>query len=469
MIHPFSLTMVRRGVAAAIICCVLALPGGCTFPKEKMSAPRNQELDDVLRLPQDIAAYADAAGERLALGNDCRAMQLDEFRTRYFEPWTNTAPHYDPAETKELMKNTARGRWYGVNRRLMAPEMMRDLLHNCALESFPSRNETAISVAPAHLRGLPTRLPLFTTKDSYPFDMLQYPNVKLNEPLRVLHASRDGAWLFVESAYSAGWLEAREAALADRGFIDSWMGRPQVVIIRDYATVADARSGIAHPAKIGTILPLATAGDGWWEALVAAAGEERRAVTSVARLPREAAAPFPLAFNGANLALIGNQLLGQPYGWGEMYGLRDCSAMLRDHFLPFGIWLPRTATDQIASAGQQRDLTSLGPREKEETVRREGLPFLTLLYKPGHIMLYIGTDPQGRPLVFHNIWSIRVKDATGERPQFIGRAVITTLEPGKELGLAEGGSLLEQGTALMTITDRCMKAPAPGRRQPYHD
>jgi len=434
-----------------------------------MSAPRNQELDDVLRLPQDIAAYADAAGERLALGNDCRAMQLDEFRTRYFEPWTNTAPHYDPAETKELMKNTARGRWYGVNRRLMAPEMMRDLLHNCALESFPSRNETAISVAPAHLRGLPTRLPLFTTKDSYPFDMLQYPNVKLNEPLRVLHASRDGAWLFVESAYSAGWLEAREAALADRGFIDSWMGRPQVVIIRDYATVADARSGIAHPAKIGTILPLATAGDGWWEALVASAGEERRAVTSVARLPREAAATFPLAFNGANLALIGNQLLGQPYGWGEMYGLRDCSAMLRDHFLPFGIWLPRTATDQIASAGQQRDLTSLGPREKEETVRREGLPFLTLLYKPGHIMLYIGTDPQGRPLVFHNIWSIRVKDATGERPQFIGRAVITTLEPGKELGLAEGGSLLEQGTALMTITDRCMKAPAPGRSQPYHD
>jgi len=467
MNHPYALTMVRRGAAAGII-CVLALLGSCTFPTGKMPAPRNQELDDVLRLPQDIAPYAGAAGERLALGNGCQAMLLEEFRTRYFAPWTDAAPHYDPAETKELMKNTARGRWYGVNRRLMAPEMMRDLLHNCDLESFPSRNETAISVAPAHLRGLPTRLPLFTSPDGYPFDMLQYPNVKLNEPLRVLHASRDGAWLFVESAYSAGWLEAREVALADRGFIDSWMGRPQVVIIRDYATVADTGSGIAHRAKIGTILPLATAGDGWLEALVAA-GEERRAVTSVARLPREAAAPFPLAFDGANLALIGNQLLGQPYGWGEMYGLRDCSAMLRDQFLPFGIWLPRTATDQIASAGQRRDLASLGPREKEEAIRREGLPFLTLLHKPGHIMLYIGTDQQGRPLVFHNIWSIRVKNASGERPQLIGKAVITTLEPGKELGLAEGGSLLEQGTSLATITDRCTKAPAPGRRQPYQE
>jgi len=463
MNHPSALTMVRRGAVAIICCCVLALSGGCTFSKEKMPAPRNQELDDVLRLPQDIAPYARAAAERLALGNDCRAILLDEFRTRYFAPWLDAAPHYDPAETKELMKNTIRGRWYGVNRQVMAPEMMRDLLHNCDLESFPSRNETAISVAPAHLRGLPTRLPLFT-KEGYPFDMLQYPNVKLNEPLRVLHTSRDGVWLFVESAYSAGWLEAREVALADRGFIDSWMGRPQVVIIRDYATVADAGSGIAHRAKIGTILPLATAADGWWEAVVASAGEGRRAVTSAARLPREAAAPFPLTFDGANLVLIGNQLLGQPYGWGEIYGLRDCSAMLRDLFLPFGIWLPRTATDQIASVGQRRDLTGLGPREKEETIRREGLPFLTLLDKPGHIMLYIGTDPQGRPLVFHNIWSIRVKDATVESPRVIGKAVITTLEPGKELGLVEGGTLLEQGTALATITDRCNGTSSPIKR-----
>lgn len=458
--------MVRWRAAAGIICCMLALLGGCTFHKEKMPAPRDQELDDILRLPQDISPYAGAAGERLGLGNGCQTKLLDEFRTRYFAPWTQAAPHYDPAETKRLMKSTTRGRWYGVNRRVMAPEIMRDLLQNCDLESFPSRNETAISVAPAHLRGLPTRLPFFTAKEGYPFDMLQYPNVKLNEPLRVLHASRDGAWLFVESAYSAGWLEAREVALADRGFIDSWMSRPQVVIVRDYATVADARSGIAHRAKIGTILPLATSGDGWWETVVATAGEERRAVTSVARIPREAATPFPLAFDGANLAMIGNQLLGQPYGWGEMYGLRDCSGMLRDYFLPFGIWLPRTATDQIASAGRHRDLKELAPREKEETIRREGLPFLTLLHKPGHIMLYIGTDPQGKPLVFHNIWSIRVKDAAGERPQFIGKAVITTLEPGKELGLVAGGTLLEQGAALATITDRCMAAPAPDQRLP---
>ncbi|HEY6873938.1 MAG TPA: NlpC/P60 family N-terminal domain-containing protein [Geobacteraceae bacterium] len=463
MNHPSARTAIRRAAAAGIVCSVLALLGACASPVGKRPVTRDREIDDVLRLPQDIAPYADAAGERLAIGDACRAKLLEEFRARYFAPWTHAAPRYDPAETKELMRKTAGGSWYGENRRIMAPRQMRELLDNCALENFPSRNETAVAVAPSHLRSLPTPLPLFAKPDGYPFDMLQYPSVKLNEPLRVLHASRDGAWLFVESAYSTGWLEDRDVAIADKSFVDSWMERPQLVIVRDYAPVADPGQGIVHRAKIGTILPLAAAGDGGWEAVVASAGEGRRAVGTATRLPREAAARFPLAFDRENLASIGNQMMGQPYGWGEMYGLRDCSAMLRDFFLPFGIWLPRTAADQIASAGRRHNLAGLAPGEKEDALRREGLPFLTLFYKPGHIMLYVGTDPAGRPLVFHDAWSVRVKDAAGERPQFIGKAVVTTLEPGKELGLAEGGTLLEQGISLATITDRCAGAPAAAR------
>jgi cell wall-associated NlpC family hydrolase len=460
MIHPSDSTMVRR-IAAGIIFFVLALFGGCNFPMEKRPALRDREIDDVLRLSQDIAYYAGSAGDGLAISGECRAMLQEEFLTRYFAPWTQAAPRHDPAETKAQMRETARERWYGENRRIMAPEMMRQLLDNCALESFPSRNETAITIAPTHMRGLPTKLPLFTKQDDYPFDMLQYPNIKLNEPLRVLHASRDGTWLFVENAYSAGWIEARDAALADQRFIDSWMKRPQLVIVRDYTAVADAKQGTVHRVKIGTILPMSAEGDGWWEGLVASTTGKRRAVGSVVRLSRETAVSFPLAFNRENVALIGNQLVGQLYGWGEMYDLRDCSAMLRDFFLPFGIWLPRTAADQIASTPQRLDLKSLAMGEKEELIRRKGLPFLTLFYKPGHIMLYVGTDFQGRPLVFHNIWSIRMKDAAGEKTHFIGKAVITTLEPGKELGQAEGGTLLEQGTDLATITDRCTGAPSP--------
>ena len=234
------------------------------------------------------------------------------------------------------------------------------------------------------------------------------------------------------------------------------MALPQLVIIRDDATVKVEKSETSYRSEIGTFLPLVEAGEAWWEAEVATVGKGRKAEISLTRISREVAGRFPLPFNRENITLIGNQLAGQPYGWGEMHGLRDCSAMLRDFFQPFGIWLPRTATDQIASVRKQLDLSGKQPREKEDTIRLQAVPFLTLFYKPGHIMLYLGQDSKERPLVFHNTWSIRIKDAAGEHLQLIGKAVITTLEPGKEAGLVEGSSLLENITTISTITDRCL-------------
>ena len=48
-------------------------------------------------------------------------------------------------------------------------------------------------------------------------------------------------------------------------------------------------------------------------------------------------------------------------------------------------------------------------------------------------MLYIGVH-QGKPLIFHNFWSIKTRDADGKRGKIIvGRAAVTTLHPGGEL------------------------------------
>ena len=461
--------------------------------KEIQARPAaDHEIADLSRIPQELDGLAAAAGNRLTIGDACREQLRDEFQSRFFAPWNAPAHGFDPAESRDFMAQEGRAAWYGVNKQKVAPKQMRELMANCALESFPSRNDTAISVAPGHLRGLPSYLPLYQSSEGYPFDMLSYPQVKLNEPLRVLHASRDGAWLFVETGYSDGWLETRDVALVDRGFIDSWIQAPHLVVVRDLTPVPDGRGVGMSLAKVGTILPLAQAGDGWWEVAVASAADGGQAQIRPVRIPREAAAPFPLAFSRENVAMVGNQLLGEPYGWGEAYDLRDCSALLRDFFLPFGIWLPRTSTDQVASVPQRIELARMTPPEKEDLIRSKGVPFLTLLYKPGHIMLYVGLDAGGRPLVFHDAWSVRLKGASaengatgsaqaagangenkvrngpepcaacsvegsGERTKIIGVSAITTLEPGKELGLVPGGSLLEKGTEFATITNRCLK------------
>ncbi|HEX9933657.1 MAG TPA: NlpC/P60 family protein, partial [bacterium] len=134
-----------------------------------------------------------------------------------------------------------------------------------------------------------------------------------------------------------------------------------------------------------------------------------------------------------------------PYGWGGMYQNRDCSATIRDLFIPFGILLPRNGNHQAEEGFGAVDLGMLDPAEKEKTVIQKGIPFLTLLWFKGHIMLYIGHE-RGRALAFHNLWGIRTRTRSGEEGRYIvGEAVVTTLSPGKGLRRADpDGDLLRR-------------------------
>jgi len=467
----YVLPVLRLALLAGILmlagCSLKAAKGGgkgvAMEPGKRMTV-EEYEIEDLRRIPQELGWLAAAAGPCLALDEGCRQALVREFRRHYFAPWDPAFHGEDPAEIRRFLKEQPRLTWYGQNRRRVPARELEELLENCALEDFPTRRDTAIAVAPAHLRGLPSSQPLFKSPEDYPFDMISYPQVKLNEPLRVLHASRDGVWLFVESAYSSGWLERRDVALVDARFIESWMSRPLLTVLHDYLPVPDGKGVGVFRAKLGTLLPLIGEEEpGSWQVAVASASEGGRADVRPVALPRAAAAPFPAPFAPEVLALLGDQLLGDPYGWGEAYDLRDCSALLRDFFLPFGIWLPRTSSDQIASVPGRHDLSGLSREQKLELIRQKAVPFLTLIYKPGHIMLYVGLDHEGRPLVFHDAWSIRVEQPDQAQPagggtqgtRIIGLTAITTLEPGKELGLVPGASLLDRISAFAVLTERC--------------
>jgi hypothetical protein len=72
------------------------------------------------------------------------------------------------------------------------------------------------------------------------------------------------------------------------------------------------------------------------------------------------------------------------------------------------------------------------PSGKESIIKDEGVPFATLLWLRGHITLYIG-EYKGEPVMFHNVWGVRTDDGNGEGRHIIGRAVVTSLQPGAEL------------------------------------
>ena len=129
------------------------------------------------------------------------------------------------------------------------------------------------------------------------------------------------------------------------------------------------------------------------------------------------------------MALLSNRLINQSYGWGGLYNNRDCSSMIRDLFTPFGIWFPRNSKSQ-KNVGKSKNISKLSDKKKESYILNNAIAYKTLLWLPGHIMLYIGKE-NNKPLVFHNIWGLRTIDEM--KRLIIGKAVITTLTPGSEI------------------------------------
>ena len=394
------------------------------------------EIEDLRRIPQDVRPFA--AAVKVPIGADEQALALEQFRERYFSPWT--APLDTINQALEYMKEFAETTWYGENRIRVEPERIKDLLTLSALDSIPSLQQYGIAITPAPVRALPTSRPFYTAPDDFPFDQLQYTELKTNEPVRILHLSTDGAWMFIKTASVHGWVEVGAVRVADERLRRIMMTSYQVVVVKDFAVLRDEQGKALPQPRIGALYPLVQEESDQWLVTVAVAGQGDKASLKTARIAGGDARRHPLPFVADTVAQIGNELLKTPYGWGELFRDRDCSATTRDFFLPFGIWLPRNSMSQF-TLGPFVPMASLANAEKEKLLREQGVPFRTLVHRKGHIMLYAGLM-DGRPVILHNTWAISFKPADGPEEKFyIGRAVLSTLEAGKELPLSRGTTL----------------------------
>jgi hypothetical protein len=122
---------------------------------------------------------------------------------------------------------------------------------------------------------------------------------------------------------------------------------------------------------------------------------------------------------------------------------RDCSAMTKDYFQSFGIWLPRNSFSQSKS-GDYISLENLTIKEKEALLKEKAIPFQSLLYLRGHIMLYLGTFEE-KALVMHNTWGLKVEENGQEKRKIIGRSIISDLYLGsQEESIIEESMLINQ-------------------------
>lgn len=106
-----------------------------------------------------------------------------------------------------------------------------------------------------------------------------------------------------------------------------------------------------------------------------------------------------LACSENNLVRQAFRFLGEGYGWGGMENNVDCSAFAQDVYRSVGIELPRDTDKQEKSMARSISLKNMTRDQRLEILKKTKAG--SLLFAPGHVMMYLGTDDNGEPLVIH--------------------------------------------------------------------
>ncbi len=396
-------------------------------PKPHYGVGPDSPVADVLNYPQDLNYYASKAPSGLLLSSSEQASEVAKYKRLFYAPWGQSRAGYSKRVFTSLF-GRARG-YQGVNR--WSDSAWASLKYNANIASYPNVQRPAIILRQTSLREMPTMQPRYSKPTPVPgpspFDYFQYATLPPGLPIYVSQVSRDKQWYFIENAIAGGWVQKQDVGFVDASFIQKYKNKALTALIRDGVSLSGAGT-----AYIGAVFPQISAGSGSFTVLVPSGSGGGMAKAVQATISSGDAVTMPMPITAANIAKVGNIMMGQTYGWGGVNNNRDCSSSLRDIFTPFGISMPRNSKGQYNSASRT-PLSGYDDAGKLRAIATMGKPFMTMIWMPGHIGLYLGNE-KNQPMMFHNVWGVRVNEPAGHDDRHvIGRAVVTTMEPGKEL------------------------------------
>jgi len=377
-----------------------------------------------------------------------------EFDERYFKPW-----HKD--RFKEELKDVTwqfkykNDKIFGDNNRLLPKKWFEKQIDNSNFERYNTFLRKAITVKNSNLRLFPTNSKMFydpsIAGEGFPFDYNQNAGIKINSPIFISHFSKDRAWAYVLSSFAKGWIQVNDIAYVDEKIINFFENQNYYIAIKDNFPIY--KNGVfVEYVKLGTLFPIKNK-----KAITVGRYGNNQGYIRIIDIPNIYIAKKPIDFNRENISNIINNLLAEPYGWGEALNHRDCSALTKDYFAPFGINLKRNSYGQTLDH-KYYDLSKFTNKEKKRFILDNGIPFLTLAYLKGHIMIYIG-QKNNEPLFFHNVWGVKTKSLFGkDGRKVVGKAVITSLNMGEEVnGFDEKRSLASRLLGIVNVNEKRSK------------
>ena len=277
------------------------------------------------------------------------------------------------------------------------------IVSRMALESIPMQvsPEYGVAVSSTSARLWPDDT-FLTEKAGQSYDLSRQSEVRINDPLLLLHRSDDGAWWFAQGPGFGGWIPARDIAVfQDHQAWKAWFSRSMFLTVsRPVVYFEDSMADHILPLRMGTVLPLAEVsrspetighrmGDGCCTVLLPKRDSQGMFSFSYAFMP--AGDGFTIGYGAYTADELLRRALsfnGMRYGWGGDFGSYDCSGMIYALFRGFGFSFPRNSAEQAELPGKRRNLQGMGTdaRKRELCAAAPG----SLLYMPGHICLYLG-------------------------------------------------------------------------------
>lgn len=421
--------MYKSLAALSLICVMLA-----------QTATASPELEtEMAMVEQNLHSYNHNPAFNTGTVEDRKAQYLDE----HYSPWHDQFRWNSSEDMKTLLHNAAEaylnGNAWGVSRQPISKVWLTQVIDNMDLASFPNANHNAITVSDVDLRLFPTHEPVYDNWDKagegHPFDYLQNSHIYFNKPVYLLHTSKDKAWqLVVVGDNSIGWVPANSVVT-----VSSFVQK-QLEQTKQHATPLLPKQNIQvndrfiAKTHLGQVFPVEREVDNEFKIKVVIDNGSQQGKIVKANLSKTQLAEFPLQYDAATLAMLGNQLHSTPYGWGGIYGYLDCSQLMQSLFSAVGVWLPRNSRDQAQLVDGFVDLSSYSLEDKSRMLKANGIPFHTLIYLPGHIGLYLGFDDDNI-YMFHTPWALRtqIEGSEAQGRDIIGRALVTTLDLGTNL------------------------------------
>jgi hypothetical protein len=428
----------------------IILFAGCSARDTQIKTSKAVEIYDLVNIPQDVTFFSKNIEKNIPLYET----QV-RYAQRYFHIWDIDKPKENLNSIKWPFIAFRAGKNYGENLQLLEQSFFDMMLENANFEAYATFNAKAVTLKEVNLRAFPTIRPLLKDPslagEGFPFDYLQNSTIHANEPILVSHYSKDREWAYVFSNFASGWIKADKFAILEKTHIDAWKNAQRIAIIKEGEPIYDLDGNFLFKSKIGMMFALISEDEKTYIVLSVASYKNSKPLFLRSKISKDIATKEILRLDENSLTAIVNEVSKTNYGWGGMYEQRDCSSMLRDMFAPFGIWLPRNSLQQ-SKIGRVISLSDLSDEEKINIIKEKAIPFQTLLYKKGHVVLYVGTY-NGEIIVFHNTWGIRTKKDGVEGRVIVGKAVFSSLNIGKYVeNYDEESSMLKNLISMNIIT-----------------